>query len=633
MVAEQLASRLKTLAILGLALASSSVAAVTIAVDANAGRIPINPAIYGKNDGVSDAPSKPTTDSLINLDKSVGVKLLRLSGGNNSTKYQWRKKLSSHPDWYNNVYAHDWDFSAQEVQNKLPGVQGLFTLQVLGWAASNTTNNWGDWAWAQAHGGSYPPAGLDLAGGGTTDGTNLLTKGNPNLYLERWPADSAVGILPHWFGAGGVGLDTNRFRYWNMDNEPEIWNGTHSDVVTDTMVIDTFINRYITVAKAARAKWPGITLVGPVFANEWQWWNWNNHTLDIGGVKYSNMEYFIKKVGAAEASSGKRLLDVWDMHFYPGYNDASKVTDLLQIHRLFYDTTYKWPGSNGIHAIDGQWGTAVANYTYLRIERWMNQYLGAGRGRSAMTEFGAASGSGNASVNAVAYASMLGTFANNKFELFTPWDWYPGWYETMHLFTTYAKSTRVKSTSTLDTLVSAYSSLNAGGDSLTVILVNRDQNNAQSTSVSLANFVTTLTSAQTRQLANLTGETFKSGTQNAVVSGTVPIANNAFTISLPKLSVTAVVLASSSTPVATEVHQQVKPFLAATASRQQLHLTLHGATDAQVANLVDMHGRTVQSWAIPSGVSEHHLPLNGASTGTYFVQVPGYGQQAVVVMP
>lgn len=55
--------------------------------------------------------------------RDAGITMFRESGGNNSTKYNWRKKLTSHPDWYNNVYAHDWDYAARSLQDQLPEAQ------------------------------------------------------------------------------------------------------------------------------------------------------------------------------------------------------------------------------------------------------------------------------------------------------------------------------------------------------------------------------------------------------------------------------------------------------------------------------------------------------------------------------
>jgi hypothetical protein len=43
----------------------------------------------------------------------AGARMVRQSGGNNITKYNWRGKLSSHPDWDNNVYSNNRDAVAK----------------------------------------------------------------------------------------------------------------------------------------------------------------------------------------------------------------------------------------------------------------------------------------------------------------------------------------------------------------------------------------------------------------------------------------------------------------------------------------------------------------------------------------
>ena len=115
---------------------------VSIQVMADSGRIPISPAIYGRNgSGVSNNPSDTTTDAALFLARESGLRIARETGGNNQTKYNWRKKISSHPDWYNNVYAQDWDFSASEIQKRLPGFQGMYGFQLLGGVASTDAAN------------------------------------------------------------------------------------------------------------------------------------------------------------------------------------------------------------------------------------------------------------------------------------------------------------------------------------------------------------------------------------------------------------------------------------------------------------------------------------------------------------
>ncbi|MFI5163610.1 MAG: glycoside hydrolase family 44 protein, partial [Bacteroidia bacterium] len=238
---------------------------VTIHVDASQGRKAISPYIYGKNNNISDDPGSPTTAAEWKLMREAGLRFTRENGGNNATKYNWRLKLSSHPDWYNNVYAHNWDYAAKMLSDSMPGVQGMWAFQLIGKAASNTSHNFNDYA----YNGSTWWSGVcqNLAGGGVANAAGTCTattNGNPNLYLENWTADSTVGILDHWFGTGGLNYNQNNIRYWSMDNEPDIWNSTHDDVMPAQPAAEAFMQLYFAAAKKARAKFPNIKLCGPV---------------------------------------------------------------------------------------------------------------------------------------------------------------------------------------------------------------------------------------------------------------------------------------------------------------------------------------------------------------------------------
>ena len=73
--------------------------------------------------------------------------------------------MTVHPDWFNNVYDHDWDITAKKVLDKMPGVDAMYAFQLTGYAASSTEYIFPDWNWYQEH-GSYPSQTFDLAGGG-----------------------------------------------------------------------------------------------------------------------------------------------------------------------------------------------------------------------------------------------------------------------------------------------------------------------------------------------------------------------------------------------------------------------------------------------------------------------------------
>ncbi|MDP4275983.1 MAG: secretion protein Por, partial [Bacteroidota bacterium] len=81
---------------------------VNITVDASSNKKKVSPNIYGRNESF---------DKSVQFYKDAGLRLARVGGGNNMSAYNWRLKLTVHPDWYNNVYGTDWDVYAQKINN------------------------------------------------------------------------------------------------------------------------------------------------------------------------------------------------------------------------------------------------------------------------------------------------------------------------------------------------------------------------------------------------------------------------------------------------------------------------------------------------------------------------------------
>ena len=226
---------------------------VTITVDATQGKRIVSPYIYGRNN-TFDKPAQFYIDA--------GLRFVRMNGGNNATKYNWRKKITSHPDWYNNVYGSDWDQTSMDIAANHPEMEVMWAFQLIGRAASSTSYNFNDWGFN--HSQYWSGVAQNLAGGGIPDtsagATKALKEGDINLYTEEWTADSTTAILNHWFGTNGLSLSKNQFLYWNMDNEPDVWNGTHDDVMPSLIPASEFMDRFIEVAKKARALFPEIKI-------------------------------------------------------------------------------------------------------------------------------------------------------------------------------------------------------------------------------------------------------------------------------------------------------------------------------------------------------------------------------------
>jgi hypothetical protein len=520
---------------------------VTISINGLGVKKAISPYIYGKNNSISGKNDPLTAPEWQRL-RDMGIQMFRENGGNNATKYNWRRKLSSHPDWYNNVYANDWDYAAGTLGTNIPSAQGMWAFQLIGKAAKTGTANFNDWDYN--HSQWWSGCSQNLAGGGVINpdgGGDALTDGNPDLYLEDWNADSTTGILDHWFGAGGIGLDPDKIRYWSMDNEPEIWNGTHDDVYPDQPTAEEFMQQYFAVAKKARQRFPGIKLVGPVPANEWQWYNWDGGKISYNGKEYVWLEYFILRVAEEQQASGVRLLDVLDIHFYPGETNASDIT---QLHRVFFDTTYNYPGANGVkRSGTGGWDNSLTKeYIFKRCNDWLTKYIGPDHGVTfSLTETSLANRT-NPNLNASWYASTIGEFAKQGVEIFTPWDWATGMAEVVHLFSHYAKKYIVPAVSSEEMHVSAYPTVNSNYDSMTVMLVNRHLTESRVITLKINDFNI---KDGTYKLYSLSGlpasETFVSHATNALQQTNITISQNNITITLPPLSVSALVIPKSTT--------------------------------------------------------------------------------------
>lgn len=590
---------------------------VQITVNTAVNKKKVSPYIYGKNEFL-DHPAQ--------FYKDAGLRFARMNGGNNASAYNWEAKLAVHPDWYNNVYTADWDAAAQNVSSNFPGMQGMFAFQLLGRVASNTNNNFNDWGYNQAQ--YWSGVHQNLAGGGTPNpsgGGTALVDGNPNLFSKPWPADSSVAILNHWFGANGKGFNKDQFVYWNMDNEVDIWNGTHDWAMPTLLSASAFMDRYIELAKKAKAIYPGIKLCGPVTTSEWQWYKWSDEMIYINGRYYSWIEYFIKRLGDEYKATGVKLVDVVDIHNYPWYNGDDAAA--LQGHRIYYDTNYDFPGSNGIKTINGGWDNSLSKqYIFKRINDWLNEHFGANNGiTTGVSEWGTMSSS-NPSLESVIYASHLGTFANNGVELFSPWNWSVGMWETLHLFSRYAKDYSVSSTSSLENTVSAYTTVNQTADAMTVIIVNKDMSASRTVTVNLNGFTSENGNSETLQLSGLPAtETFVSHTNNALKKNSVNVNSNSFTITVPALSTTAVLLKTGTSLSVNKVNTlaDVGVMIYPNPVNDKLQIKFDSAiTEPTEIAVYNVAGQKLKAFTVNNDQQQVHiLDVSGFSTGSYFLLV------------
>jgi hypothetical protein len=307
------------------------------------------------------------------------------------------------------------------------------------------------------------------------------------------------------------------------------------------MPVEDFMKKYIDTAKKARERFPEIKLLGPIACNEWQWYNWNNDKIKTPDGDMVWTEYFIKRIAEEQKKSGIRLLDVLDLHWYPG---ERKADDIVQLHRVWFDTNYIYPGANGVKRVGPEsWNNdSKKEYIFTRCRRWLDKYLGPDNGVTlGVSEMGIEGDDPN--LTAIWYASTLGVFMDEGVEVFTPWSWKKGMWEVFHLFSRYNQPVRISSVSSLEPMISAYSTKSEDGKAMTVVLVNRSQQAKKNLKIELANFSIKNGAYQTLTLAGLPKEeTFKSHEVNALKKGKVKVSKSKLALTLPPYSVTTVLL-------------------------------------------------------------------------------------------
>jgi hypothetical protein len=220
-------------------------------------------------------------------------------------------------------------------------------------------------------------------------------------------------------------------------------------------------------------------------------------------------------------------------------------------------------------------------------------------------------------VIAVCYASLLGTFAENNVEVFAPWDWYIGQWEVLHLFTHYTGTISVQSVSSLNDKVSAYSSLNANKDILSVVLVNRDVANSQTTNITLENITPSSENVSYYQLSNLPAtETFKSISNNDLKRENTVINNKLIALTLPKLSVTVVQIPIKSllAGVCQIAKQDIRLYL--NPEKNQLTVMSEYESPATI-KFTDMAGKTVKTVSLTGKT----IDVSSLKKGIYIVQI------------
>lgn len=567
------------------AAASTSVA---VTVDVLANRHFISPYVYGVN--------FPPTKTYI---ASSNTSMVRW-GGNASSTYNW-KLFTDNAD--NDFFFEDFTFcgfgnfanctdsdSTQWITDvKANGAAPIMTMVMLPWVAQSpesagSTGNL-HWVYSVSHDNSCATkvdqfntdasvalkadcstpfvasaAQLNRAYFPLLDGPPQVGDPSNAVYRNQWAAALATA-----FGSGNCGtayFPSTSCHFYDMDNEIDIWNGTHFDVHPSAPTYNELRDIYLTETGKLKVWDPQAVGFGWVSCCWGPYWNGGQ----VGSDKAAHanidfMPWWINEVMWNDQISGTRTLDVLDLHAYPETSGSGlslsqqRVLALTDTHD-WWDPTYTsqaWFGTNP--GATSQEPNDTMPFRIPRVRALLNSiYPGT---PLSFTEWNFAMASSSPSPNgaegdfstALADVDAYGILGRERVTYSTRWtapDPSNPDYNSLLLYRNYdgAKSTfdpiSVSATHNANSnLFSVYGATNAAGNSLTIMVVNKDPVNAAQTTFTLNHFtptqVTTYTLSQSSQ-------TISAGTSQAWSS----------TMTFQPYTATLLLITGSSTPPASE---------------------------------------------------------------------------------
>jgi len=515
--------------------------AVTVNVDANANRHAISPLIYGVAYG--------TSTTLADLNAP-----LNRYGGNNASRYNWQLNADNRDfDWYFESIA-DTSSAAGErgdtfiSQSKAANAQAMLTLPMIYWVAKLGANRTKLASFSQAKYGAqtgndaqwYPDAGNGVlkATGQNITGNDPNDANVPNntTMQQGW----VQHLVSQWGTASGAGL-----KYYILDNEHSIWQSTHRDVHPTGATMDEIRQRMIDYATMVKAIDPAAMVVGP---EEWGWsgyfysgydqqygaaHNWCCYPDRAAHANWDYLPWLLDQLHQNEVATGKRLLDVFSVHWYPQGgefgNDTSTTMQQLRNKstRSLWDPNY----------VDATW---INDKVQLipRIRNWVATYYPGLQ--TAITEY---NWGAESHINgATAQADIYGIFGRESLDMATRWttpDPSTPTYKAMKIWrnydgnkSTFGETSVAASVPNPDNL-SAFAATRAGDGAMTVMVISKVLSGSTPVTVNLANFAASGV-AQAWQLTSA----------NAITRlADVNFAGSTFADSVPAQSITLYVVA------------------------------------------------------------------------------------------
>ncbi len=486
-------------------------ASVTVNIDTLTNRHSISPFVYGNNEGNASVIA------------DVGYSFARW-GGNDASNYNWKLQTrNSAGDWYFEDYGGAGD-SVQFITNaQNAGSHALTTMAMMDWVAregENSSNH--NWSFSVATFGSQcsvDPNNKDAGNGLQTDcKTPVTTQPVTTAYypLVDTASDCTTGnciyrdewakALAAAFSKGTCAVPYSPItscHFYDMDNEPEIWNGTHRDVHPVASGYDELANLFEKQATNLKTWDPSAVRFGPVFCCWWFYWNGANGADkgNHGGVDF--LPWWLNQIYWLDQINGARTLDVFDIHAYAdagptnGFADEQLRAATAKVARYYWDPVTVNPDTNNTYTTNQEPNPGIP-FHIPRFKAMVNAiYPGT---PLAYTEWGAglAPNSGWDFSTAIADADTLGAFGREGLTFASRWGGPSSGnaeYQAWKMYTNYDGAHHHFGTLSISAphngnpdLFSSYAALDSTGTVMTIMILNKDDGNSANVTFNLNGF-------------------------------------------------------------------------------------------------------------------------------------------------
>ena len=341
---------------------SAATTGPTLAVNTAAGRLAIDPAIYG----VTFFWSSDANTKAAQLAYANAIKLpLNRNGGDATTRYNWQVDSSNAGiDWFymggngQTTTTPGASMDAFVDTNRSIGSKSVLTIPTIEYINKSSPSHCSFpqsvYGAQQSYNPYVHPNGDNCGNGVNTSGQNIT-----DTHVTDHDIPNTTAIQQAWVQhlKGEYGAAGQNGIIYQLDNEPHNWGYMHRDVHPSSVTESEIIQQNIAYAAAIKQTDPTAWVAGPSEIQFAWYFEFANDPGQQNPTGQANNIQYLQAMQQYQQQHGTRLIDSFDVH-YPDANDNHypNLTDMDRLKTVvdqYYPGTKisisEWTGGDGIN--------------------------------------------------------------------------------------------------------------------------------------------------------------------------------------------------------------------------------------------------------------------------------------------